>query len=150
MKKGMITIVLLAFIGPSLMTVWAQQRSGKGIKNQMYTRQYDTSSVETIEGEVVEIAYKSSRKNAATMGVHMIVNTGSERLPVHLGPAWYVEKQQQIRKGDKVTTTGSRINYNGRPALIAASITRNNMTLQLRDRNGFPAWRGWRRAEAVN
>lgn len=143
-----ITILLLA--GPMLVTAWAQQRAGKGMKKQMYSREYNTNTVETIEGEVVEITYNPSKKNASMMGVHMVVDTGSEKMPVHLGPVWYMEQQEAIKKGDKLSITGSRITYNGSPALIAATIKRDQMTLQLRDRNGFPAWRGWRMSGRVN
>jgi hypothetical protein len=147
MKKVITNIVLLLLLGPLLTTVWAQKRGGKGMKKQMYSRQYNVNSVETIEGEIVEVTYRPSKKKAATMGVHMTVKTKSETVPVHLGPVWYLNQQQELNKGDNVTVTGSRITYDGSPALIAAKVIRNQMTLRLRDQNGFPVWRGWRRSE---
>ncbi|MGM0545415.1 MAG: DNA-binding protein [Bacteroidota bacterium] len=147
MKRLLITLVLAALVGPLLTTAWAQQRSGKGMKKQMYEREYDMDAVETIEGEVIEITYNPGQRNAARMGVHMMVATDADTMSVHLGPVWFMEQQEEkIEKGDQVAITGSRITYDGSPALIAAEVKREQMTLRLRDRNGYPVWRGWRKS----
>lgn len=146
MKKILTTLVLAALVGPLLITAWAQQRSGKGMKKQIYSREYDADAVETIEGEVIEVTYNPGRRNAVRLGVHMMVVTDSDTIPVHLGPVWFMEQQEEkIDKGDQVAITGSRIIFDGAPALIAASIKRGQMTLRLRDQNGYPYWRGWRK-----
>ncbi len=146
MKRLLITLVLAALVVPLLTTAWAQQRSGKGMKKQMYEREYDMDAVETIEGEVIEITYNPGQRNAARMGVHMMVATDADTMSVHLGPVWFMEQQEEkIEKGDQVAITGSRITYDGSPALIAAEVKREQMTLRLRDRDGYPVWRGWRK-----
>jgi len=146
MKRLLTTMVLVALVGPLVTTTWAQQRSGKTMKKQMYEREYDAAAIETIEGEVIEVTYNPDRRNAARMGVHVVVATDSDTIPVHLGPVWYMEQQEEkITKGDKVTITGSRITFDGAPALIAASINRGEMRLRLRDQDGYPVWRGWRK-----
>jgi len=123
-------------------TAWAQ---GGGKKNkQKYSRQYNMNTVETISGEVTEVVYNRSQKNPNMMGVHLMVKTGTETLPVHLGPVWYIEQQESFEKGDKVTITGSRITFNNAPAMIAAKVERGDMILRLRDQQGFPAWHAWR------
>ncbi len=145
MKRLLTTIVLVALMGPLVTAAWAQQRSGKGMKKQMYEREYDADTIETIEGEVVEVTYNPGRRNAARMGVHMMVATDSDTMSVHLGPVWYLEQQEEkIEKGDQLTITGSRITYDGTPALVAAEVKREEMTLRLRDQDGYPLWRGWR------
>jgi hypothetical protein len=151
MKRLFTTLVLVALIGPLLTTAWAQKRSGNGMKKHMYQREYNINSVETIEGEVVDITYKPSRRNVARMGVHMLVASDSDTMPVHLGPVWFMEQQEQeIRKGDKVTITGSRITFDGAPTMVAATIDRGEMRLRLRDQNGYPVWRGWRKGNGKN
>ncbi|MFH5832659.1 DNA-binding protein [Halalkalibaculum sp. DA384] len=143
-KVIMSTVLSIVIMTVTLLsTAWSQQRPGKGM-GQMYTRNYDVSTVETMKGEVVDISYNPSKKNAAVMGVHVVVKTDTESIPVHLGPVWYLNEQDQLNKGDKIEVTGSRITFNGAPALVAATVKRNEMTLQLRDQNGFPVWRGWR------
>ncbi len=79
-------------------------------------------------------------------GVHLTVKMDKETISVHLGPAWYVQRQDiKIVPGDKVEITGSRIIFQRQPAIIAAEVKRGDEILKLRDENGFPVWSGWRR-----
>jgi hypothetical protein len=65
---------------------------------------------------------------------------------VHLGPVWYIERQDmKIDPGDKVEITGSRIIFEGKPAIIATEVKNGAEILKLRDENGFPVWSGWRK-----
>ncbi len=75
-----------------------------------------------------------------------MVKTEKETISVHLGPAWYIQRQDmKIVPGDKVEITGSRITFEGKPAIIAAEVKKGTEILKLRDENGFPVWSGWRR-----
>lgn len=122
----------------------AQQR-GKNMNKQMYTRNFDVNSMETIEGEVTEVTIQPGKNNMGTPGVHIMVKTDDTTMPVHLGPVWYMEQQEySFEKGDKVSVYGSRITYNDAPAIIAVRVNRGDMVLQLRNRQGIPNWRGWR------
>jgi len=40
---------------------------------------------------------------------------------------------------------GSRITYNGKPAIVAAEVKKGDTVLKLRDDNGIPVCAGWRR-----
>jgi hypothetical protein len=51
----------------------------------------------------------------------------------------------KIEPKDKVEVTGSRITFDGKPAIIAAEVKKGDEALKLRDDNGFPVWSGWRR-----
>lgn len=141
MKQVILSIGILLLVGPLMITAWAQP--GRKANKQMYSRNYDVSTVETIEGEIVEVNYKTGKRKAS-MGVHVLVQTDTESIPVHLGPAWYLNEQEKLEKGDRITVTGSRISYDGAPAIVAATVERNQMILRLRDRDGIPVWRGWR------
>ena len=122
----------------------AQQR-GKNKNKQMYSRNFDVNSMETIEGEVTEVTIQTGKNDMGTPGVHLMVKTEDTVIPVHLGPVWYMEQQEyHFEKGDRVTVYGSKITYEEAPAIIAASVTRGEMVLQLRNRQGVPNWRGWR------
>lgn len=136
------SIGLIIIVGGLITNAWAQKK-GKGM--QQYSRNFDVNTVETIQGEVTDITYNPGRKNAEMMGVHLVVKTESESIPVHLGPVWYLKEQERIEVGDKIEVTGSRITFDGAPAMVASTVKRNEMTLRLRDQNGYPAWRGWRR-----
>ncbi|SMO78608.1 DNA-binding protein [Fodinibius sediminis] len=132
-------------------TLWAQRGMGRGQDAmQSYTRPFDTTTVETISGEVMEVTYTAKNRKAITTGVHLLLQTGEETVPVHLGPAWFIDRQEPFNKGDTITVTGSRITFNNDQAIIASQIVRNQMTLQLRNREGYPLWKGWRRSQGVS
>jgi len=147
MKQVILSIGILLLVSPMMITAWAQP--GRKANKQMYTRNYDVNTVETIEGEIVEVNYKTGKRKAS-MGVHVVVRTDTESIPVHLGPAWYLEQQEKLEEGDRITVMGSRISYDGAPAIVAATVERNQMRLRLRDQDGFPVWRGWRSGNRMN
>ena len=110
------------------------------VPNVMAQRNYDTKTVETIQGKVVSVEKTSSKGRA--YGIHLILQTDKETIPVHLGPGWYVEKQTpRFEPNDTVTVTGSRVTVDGKPAIIAAQVKKGNDILRLRDENGVPVWR---------
>lgn len=116
--------------------------SGLGAK---YHAMYDTKTVATISG-VVEKVERFTPERGMRHGIHLLVKTDAEKLSVHLGPAWFLEKQDiKIEAKDKVEVTGSRITFDGKPAIIAATIIKGDETLVLRDGAGIPVWAGWRK-----
>ena len=110
-----------------------------------YGRMYNPQTVVTIRGEVVSVD-KIAPMKGMNYGVHLTLKTDKETISVHLGPAWYIEKQDvKIAPGDKIEVKGSRITFKGKLALIAAELKKGDAVLLLRDARGFPAWSGWRR-----
>jgi hypothetical protein len=75
--------------------------------------------------------------------VHLTLKTDKETIGVHLGPASYVDKQKvHVARGDKIEVEGSRVTYEGKPAIVARQIKKGEETLTLRDASGVPAWAG--------
>jgi hypothetical protein len=110
-----------------------------------YARLYDAKTVETVTGEVVNVQTFTPRKGMGA-GLHLQLKTDTETLPVHLGPVWYLENQDvRIEAKDVVDVKGSRVTFEGKPALIAVEVKKGDDTLRLRDQDGYPAWAGWRR-----
>jgi hypothetical protein len=110
-----------------------------------YAGMYDLKTVETVSGEVASLETLTPMQGMG-YGVHMLLKTDKGVTSVHLGPVWYLENQDvSLQPGDRVQVRGSRITFQGKPAIIAAEVTRGNETLQLRDQSGFPFWSGWRR-----
>ena len=96
-------------------------------------------------GEITKVERMTPMKGMST-GIHFVLKTSKESLSVHVGPEWYIEKQDvKLEPRDKVTVKGSRVMIYDQPALIAAEITKGDQVLQLRDANGIPLWSGWRR-----
>jgi len=51
----------------------------------------------------------------------------------------------ELAPQETVEVTGSRITFDGRPAMIAAEVRKGEEVLKLQDDNGYPVWAGWRR-----
>jgi hypothetical protein len=110
-----------------------------------YGRLYDPKTVETVKGEVVDIDQITPHKGMG-YGVHVRLKTGMETIAVHLGPSWYIEHQDiKIQPKDEIEVKGSRVTFDGNPALIAAEVRKGSEILLLRDASGVPMWAGWRR-----
>ncbi len=106
----------------------------------MAGRIFDPATVQTVAGEVADVKRFDGRRGE---GVHLDLATAEGTLPVHLGPAWFLEKQAvKIAKGDRVEVTGSRVTFGGKPALVAQVVKKGDATLTLRDAAGVPAWAG--------
>jgi hypothetical protein len=144
-----VTLCLLAVLSAAdaLSQGRMQWRGGGGWgPHGSYGRMYDPATVETIRGRVVALDQMTPR-NGMGPGVHLTLATGAETISVHLGPIWYLEHQDvPIAPNDEIEVKGSRITFEGKPALIAAEIHRGDDILLLRDANGVPRWAGWRRA----
>lgn len=110
-----------------------------------YGRMYDPAAVETIRGEVVSVDRFTPMKGVG-QGVHMTIQTATDTLSVHLGPAWYLENQDvKLEPKQTVEVKGSRIVFRDKPAIIAAEVHKGDEVLKLRDDSGYPVWAGWRR-----
>lgn len=112
-----------------------------------YGRRYDPATVESLTGTVTGVERMQPGK-AMGPGVHLQLKTDHETVSVHLGPAWYVEHQEmRLAANDRIEVKGSRITFEGKPAIIAAEVHKGDQTMMLRDANGFPLWAGTRRRQ---
>jgi hypothetical protein len=136
--------LLVVFIGSTVFGQPSRGSGGWGMKGS-YQRMYNPGTVETIKGVVVAVE-KVVPQKGMQYGIHLVLKTHKETIPVHLGPAWFIERQDtKIEKGDRVEVKGSRVTIGGKPAIIAAEVKKGNHVLSLRDSAGIPVWSGWRR-----
>ena len=117
---------------------------GWGMKGA-FQRVYDPAAVVSVSGEVIGIDQVAPMKGMGR-GIHLMLKTEKETIPVHLGPAWFIERlDTKIGKGDRIEVKGSRVSISGKPAIIAAEVKKGESVLILRDSAGVPVWSGWRR-----
>lgn len=131
-----LTMAVLAALGPALALAQGGPRRGPPPD-----RIYDPATVTTVTGTVVtEQRHDRGRGHA---GVHLVLDTGSAKVTVHLGPDFFVDAQRlHPVAGDQVTVKGSSVVLDGQPALIAQVVTRGAEVLVLRDESGKPRWSG--------
>lgn len=133
------------------LTFGVSAQQGKGAwggwgPGSRYGGVYNPQAVETVQGEVEKVERFSSGKGKSA-GVRIIVKTGTETMPVVLGPAWFVEQQAlKLAAGDRVEITGSRSPGRETTIFIAGEVKKGNQVLRLRDAEGIPVWAGqkWR------
>ena len=125
---------------PGGMMRW-QGSQGWGQDTQ-YSRMYNPQTIETISGKLVSIE-RTSPMPKMSQGVHLMVQTDKEIIPVHLGPEWYITNQDmQLQVNERVEIKGSKVNFNGKSTIVAAQVKKGSKILTLRDENGFPLWSG--------
>lgn len=149
-KKFVFGLILSAVLLIVSGVTYSQGMGGGGWgMNSKYGRMYNPKTVETVKGEVISIDRITPVKGM-NYGVHMKVKLEKEDISVHVGPGWYIENQEMtFSSGDKVEIKGSKIIFDGKPAIIAAEITKGDDVLKLRDENGFPYWSGWRKSQMM-
>ena len=117
---------------------------GWGMGSQ-YQRMFNPATVETVSG-TVDAINKITPMRGMYSGIHLTLKTDKGLVDVHLGPEWYIERQDtKIQKGDALEVKGSRVTISDQPAIIASEVKKGDSVLILRDSNGVPAWAGWRR-----
>lgn len=149
MKKIIVAIAIIISIllltaesalGQSEMMRW-RGSTGWGSRSH-YGRLYDLQTIETISGKIVSIE-RMTPMSGMSYGIRLMVKTAKETIPIHLGPQWYVMNQNiQFKVNARVDVKGSRITFNGKPAIIAAEVKKRDKVLTLRDSNGSPLWSG--------
>lgn len=151
MKRLLAVVALIGFVALLGATDAQGQRgmkwrgSGGWGSGSPYGRMYNPKTIVAVKGEVLSLDTFMPEKGMSP-GVHLTMKTGEESLSVHLGPEWYISGQDtRIAPGDTIEVKGSKITFDGKPALIAAQITKGQEVLHLRDDNGYPVWAGWRR-----
>jgi hypothetical protein len=144
LKQTMLVLAFSALLGASPQANAQGNRDGWG-PGSPYGRMYNPQTVETVAGEIIKVD-KLVPIRGMHRGVHLLLKTQQpEPLAVHLGPEWFMDRQGfALKPGDKVEVRGSRITFDGKPAIIAAEVTKDGKTLHLRDANGVPVWAGWR------
>lgn len=126
--------LMLSWLGvfvPSL----ALAQPGPGRHAPVNPPSYDARSVITFNGTVSQ----ASDGGAETQ--HLLVNVGADTVQVHLGPtAFLIERMIEIRVGDSVEVTGSRVMIGESRVVLARAIRKGNDTWAFRDASGQPLW----------
>jgi len=101
---------------------------------------YNPAQEQTFSGTIQEVK-EYQCPVSGTIGSHIAVSGGSETVEVHLAPATFLKQYGIVLKaGDRVTITGIRFIFDGKPAFIARTIVAGQSTFTFRDGKGRPEW----------
>lgn len=100
---------------------------------------YNTATETSLTGTVQEIESESSVPSRE--GVRVVLDTGTRDMPVMLGPSQFAPQQDlNLKEGDLIEVTGSRVEIDGVDMLVARAITKDGRRVELRDQQGRPVW----------
>ena len=135
----MLMLLLMIMFAP--ISLFAQQGRG-AMADSAHHEPYNVNTIETVIGKVSRIDQLPGRREGM-VGIHAMLETGDETIEVHLGPYSYISKQTlQLKEGDTIEVTGSRITHENKPAILATKVKNGEEVLTLRDEKGKPLWRG--------
>jgi hypothetical protein len=127
-------ILFLALTQESMGRLDPQDRKGGGPEAL-----YNPETVVTVAGIVVSIT--PPVQSRLPYLVYLTLETKERKINVYLGPSLYVDNLVgQIKALDMVQVTGSKINWEGSPVILAAEVKKDNKVIKLRDPNGVPIW----------
>lgn len=107
---------------------------------------YDPKTEVTVTGTVEKVTEHAGKGGGCCTGRHVSLRTAEGTLDVHLGPSDYWEKHGfELAAGDQIQVTGSKIEVDGSPVLLAREVRKGDKTVALRDAQGIPAWSRGRR-----
>jgi DNA/RNA endonuclease YhcR with UshA esterase domain len=68
-------------------------------------------------------------------------SNGKGTIEIHLAPATFMKQYEMvINKGDNIEIQGSKILFEGKPALLAKTVAIDRTTYTFRDAAGKPLW----------
>lgn len=127
-KNVLITLLMLGVTGAG------------SVPGKANAPRYNPATEVTVEGTVQHLEQEGIAR-WGTGGTHLILNTGSEKLVVRLGPRRFLAQQGfRIADGDRIVVTGSKVRIGDEEAILARQVTLRNRVLTLRDRQGKPQW----------
>jgi hypothetical protein len=105
-----------------------------------YNRLYNTSTIITFKGKVTGKQVAPPMKDMAN-AITLMVKSNGKTYQVDVGPEWYVNNQlTQIKVGDNIQVTGSRVTIDGHQVILAEQIVKGKSVLALRRPMGRPYW----------
>ncbi|HEX7959386.1 MAG TPA: hypothetical protein VF493_05685 [Terriglobales bacterium] len=101
---------------------------------------FDPANQTTIKG-VIEQVNNYECPISGTMGSHLTVRSGPGTVEVHLAASKFLNEYGiAFTKGDTVEVTGTKVVFDGKPALLARQITVGDRTYSFRNDKGLPLW----------
>lgn len=133
---------LSAFAAGGLALRQLKRHAGHGWgRRTPYGQLFDPERLTTMQGTVVRVA-RFLPVPGMSEGIEMLLETEGEAVAVHLGPSKFVAGDAaNFAPGDVIEVTGSRTELAGEAILMATSVGKGSMRLELRDLTGAPLWK---------
>jgi hypothetical protein len=129
-----------AALGPSASTVLPVDDASAALQDPA---QQQPAATRVLHGEVATVQMEPIPGGTGYL-VNLLVQSGSEVIPVQLGPSWFIEHQPiHLEPGDKIQISGSEVSTNGQTLLVASQVRKGREILRLRGDHDRPVWAAW-------
>ncbi len=109
-----------------------QAREDAGISQDEYP------AIVTVQGTILKL--EDMRGVGGSEQMRLRTPRG-ETWVVFLGPKWFVDNQRiKFNPGDQVEVRGAKVLGEGESNIIAADVSKGDLTMKLRNDNGLPSW----------
>ena len=114
-----------------------------------YQEFFDRGSIVTIQGKVTGINRDTVPLPGMEPGFSVDVRTAEgDEVNVQVGPLWFssfYKKKWDVKAGDTVEVTGSRVEIDGKPVIMATKCVHRvehakSSEMTLRSKQGVPVW----------
>ena len=148
-KTAISGIAIMVFVVLSAQAQMGVRWSGSAGWGQgtNYERLFNQYNLQTINGSIYRIDTITPIRGMSR-GIQFVVKTTTnEEIPVHLGPEWFILRQDMnLNLNDVIEVRGARFSLDGKNVMAAFEITyKNSKVLLLRDEDGIPFWSAWRK-----
>jgi hypothetical protein len=140
-------ILLLGSIGNLSAEMGGRGQGFRSCPDAPYQCQTEaTHQEQEVKGKITHVLTETLEEDMQT-GLSVLLETKEQDLVhVHLGPAWYLERQHfDLKPGDEVEIKGFICNSKGETRLVANELIEGTNKLSLRDERGRPQWEAWRK-----
>lgn len=84
----------------------------------------------------------------ALVGLHLTAKNGTDTFDVYVGPTDFVKEfEGNFEKGDQLQVIGCRVKADSGDIILAKEIKKGETSLLLRDDQGTPNWKYWKKAK---
>lgn len=118
-------------------------QGGRGQGFRPYKCPYESAAREPgmISGPIVRVFPESFAEDMEQGTALNVQDQARGTMHVHLGPAWFLERQGlTLKPGDQVSIKGKHYHSGGKEGMIASEVIHGDQSLKLRDAQGQPAW----------
>lgn len=141
MRKFIVAAMAMCSLVAVAMPATAQD-DGWG-KNSEYTKKFDPKTIVTIKGKVTKIDRDSVPLPGMQKGFAATIQTDKGDEIVQVGPLWftgYFKQKWDVKVGDQVEVTGSKVKIGGKSVIMAMQGKKGNLTMVSRSKSGKPVW----------
>lgn len=120
---------------------WAQN-DGWG-RNSEYSKKFDPKAIVTVKGKITKIDREARPLPGMDKGFAATIQTDKGEEVVQVGPIWftsYFKQKWDVKPGDAVEVTGSRVKIGNKPVIMAVQGKKNNLVMTCRSKSGKPVW----------